>query len=342
MSLASAYQKFGKKSRQNLSTSSKGKNLSSLMEQGGSLIGEIFGVADEAFDITENLQSWENFESGQEYLGISGDDISKPLKKTQRMFSKPEDVYKDAFKIKSKGKEFSSREIRDIGALSSSNERAIFEGFMDGDLSSKSGKQYSDIGIGKSSHTGYNPSENRFMDMNVDDTLTRSMGKDPNMKISEWTPNAPEKKVGLYQATSSSDRKYGMDSLAPLPAKFTADPYSKHKYGDYNQEGKDMLTAQAEAAPGVHSKTPEVGAASLTDKWMQGIEKMDEKQLQASITEGYNNAEALGGKRTWEDARANYYKLMSENTSVETGMDYFTSLINRRAQLRDSGNKEMK
>ena len=335
MSLASAYRKLGKKSRENLGTAAKGRNLSSLIEQGGDLFGQVFGFADEAFDITENLQSWENFEAGQEYLGVSGDDMSKPLKKTQKMFSKPEEVYKDAFKIKSKGKQFTARDIRDIGALASSDNRAIFEGFMDGDLSSKSGEKYTDINL-RTGNKGYNPSQNRFMDMNIDDTLSRTTQRTP------ITSMPLTKTKGMYEVTSAADRKYGMESLGKTPAKFTADPFSKHKYGDYNQAGKDMLTAQAEAGPGIHSKTPEVGGASLTDKWMQGIEKMSPEALQKQITEGYDNAQALGGKRTWEDARANYYKLMSDGTSIETGMDYFTSLINRRKQLRTQGNKEMK
>ena len=343
MSLAQAYRNLGEKGRKNLGTTSKGKNLASLMEQGGELLGDTFEVADEAYGITENLQSWENFESGQEYLGMSGDDVKKPLKGTQRYLSKPEDVYKDAFKIKSKGKEFTAQEIRGIGSLAGSENRAAFEGFMDGDLSSKSGTKYSDVSVRNNL-----PVDNKFLNMNVDDTLTQNyMGYDPNNPISPPTGNTPfgyksPAKKGFFQGTSSSDRKYQMDSMGPGPGKFTADPYSKHEYGDYNQKGKDMLTAQAEAGPGVHSKTPEVGAASLTNMWMEGVEGMSKKQLNKSITEGYDNSVALGGKRNWEDARANYYKLMSEGTSLETGMDFFDSLIDRRDQLKNSGNKEMK
>ena len=53
MSLASAYRKLRKKSRENLGTAAKGRNLSSLIEQGGDRFGQVFGFADEAFDITD-------------------------------------------------------------------------------------------------------------------------------------------------------------------------------------------------------------------------------------------------------------------------------------------------
>ena len=70
MSLASAYRKLGKKSRENLGTAAKGRNLSSLIEQGGDLFGQVFGFADEAFDITENLQTLKLVKNILEFLAM--------------------------------------------------------------------------------------------------------------------------------------------------------------------------------------------------------------------------------------------------------------------------------
>jgi hypothetical protein len=222
MSLATAQRALAKANRDTLQKTASGKIASGIME-GLAEAGETaVGMAD-SLGITKNMNAWEDFEAGQEYLNMES---TGPKKMSQRLFSNPNEVYSESMKDLGRNKTFSADEISSVGSLARSDLKAAYEGYMDGDLSSTFGSKTNAINVESSDigNTGL---------FNYDDTLSQRARKDSfNNKVEvkdESGTGITINKEGILKgkgltATSSLDRKYtslekpeyGDNSLAPI------------------------------------------------------------------------------------------------------------------------------
>jgi hypothetical protein len=222
MSLATAQRALAKANRDTLQKTASGKIASGIME-GLAEAGETaVGMAD-SLGITKNMNAWEDFEAGQEYLNMES---TGPKKMSQRLFSNPNEVYSESMKDLGRNKTFSADEISSVGSLARSDLKAAYEGYMDGDLSSTFGSKTNAINVESSDigNTGL---------FNYDDTLSQRARKDSfNNKVEvkdESGTGITINKEGILKgkgltSTSSLDRKYtslekpeyGDNSLAPI------------------------------------------------------------------------------------------------------------------------------
>lgn len=223
MSLATAQRALAQSNRDTMQKTASGKLTSGIMT--GIVEGlEFAGDVADATGITKNISAWEDFESGQEYLDMES---TGPKKMSQRLFSRPDEVYKDGISSDSKNKTFTADEIGSVGSLARSDLKAAYEGYMDGDLSSKFGTTTSALNIESEEmgNTGL---------FNYDDTLTQ-IYKNNNPSGTNTSIDGEARGIGkgipgmssgegLMKTTSSTDRKYTSlekpkysdNSLAPI------------------------------------------------------------------------------------------------------------------------------
>lgn len=223
MSLATAQRALAQKNRDTMQKTASGKLTSGIMT--GIVEGlEFAGDIANATGVTRNISAWEDFEAGQEYLDMES---TGPKKMSQRLFSRPDEIYKDGISSDSRNKTFTADEIGSVGSLARSDLKAAYEGYMDGDLSSKFGTTTSALNV-KSEEMG-----NTGL-FNYDDTLTQ-IYKNNNPSGTNTSIDGEARGIGkgipgmssgegLMKTTNSTDRKYTSlekpkyndNSLAPI------------------------------------------------------------------------------------------------------------------------------
>ena len=234
MSLASAQRALAKVNRETMSKTSQGKIAQSIGSDLSEIVQMGAGYIDEKYNVTENVNAWEDYKAGQEYIGI--EDPNQPLKSSQKWFKKPGDVYGDTLDARGGvNKSYTAQEVSSVGALSRSDMRAAYEGYMDGDLASKVGKPLSAITVQEGITE---PPSEMQKHLFGDDTVKRmslSQGEEAKKYLSSATLD--ENKMGgksilnpygdaegLTKVTTSDKRKYttledpraGDSSLAPV------------------------------------------------------------------------------------------------------------------------------
>lgn len=212
MSLASAQAALARANRKNLQQSAKGKIGSGMIEFAGDLVSELVPLADEALGISENVQAWDDYESGQDYLGIGKEGMNKPKSLWQKMTKRPDDIYKDPIAVGGK-KTYRPHEITGIGSLASSDQRVLYEDMMGGDLSSRVGTPMSALPDPEP------PGDD--MALSLQDTVSEHKDKFGGM---DWSPKTGlSTGKSLLSQTSSGERTYkqfetpdGGSDMAPV------------------------------------------------------------------------------------------------------------------------------
>ena len=209
MSLASAQRNLAKANRKALKVQGESKMGQSLIGSAAEGLQMGMAVGDSMFGITENKKAWKDYEAGQEYMDL---DKSEPLTLRQKLFKKPEDIYSDNVRVGNK--EYTSKEIQSVGALARSDNKALYEKMMDGNLASSLGTPYSSI-----SPTAPDPGTTGLF--NYDDTGTRNTMKNVPLEAKKYmgkglgsVSGGLTNKKGFFQGTSPQDRMYGMESLS--------------------------------------------------------------------------------------------------------------------------------
>ena len=137
MSLVSSTKKAAMAQRKNLAQAAGGQLWAKAAESIGEEVEGLTNWASEKFDWEENKTAWESFEEGQKYAGVSDEEKLTAGKggrgKLRQMFYKPEQVHKGK-KITADGREFTSQQMTQLGALVSSDQRAIYEQIAGGKL----------------------------------------------------------------------------------------------------------------------------------------------------------------------------------------------------------------
>ena len=205
MSLASAQRNLAKANRKALKVQGESKMGQSLIGSAAEGLQMGMAVGDSMFGITENKKAWKDYEAGQEYMDL---DKSEPLTLRQKLFKKPEDIYSDNVRVGNK--EYTSKEIQSVGALARSDNKALYEKMMDGNLASSLGTPYSSI-----SPTAPDPGTTGLF--NYDDTMSQmnrmSMPQDSKRGLFQ----ARDKKMIDRTFTSLEKPKYNDSHLAAIP-----------------------------------------------------------------------------------------------------------------------------
>ena len=301
MSLVASTKKAAMAQRKNLAQAAGGQLWAKAAESIGEEIEGLTNWAAEKFDWEENKTAWESFEEGQKYAGVSDEEKLTAGKggrgKLRKMFYKPEQVHKDK-KITADGREFTSQQMTQLGALVSSDQRAIYEQIAGGKLAEAYSSAAPEVSI---------------LDQ-------------PNSPMFEHLYKTEKGFAGDYHEAARQERDTKEDSMKlglSLPAEGLK-PNSDKRGWSFNSKAPTQEEISKKASEGLNQMSKEA------------MEKMDLKSVQKSINEAKNK---IGGE--FSDWGKNYYQLMSEGTSQETGQSYFDALVSRRNTLQATGDKEL-
>jgi hypothetical protein len=147
MSLVSATKKAAMVQRKNLAQAAGGQMWAKAAESIGEEVEGLTGYLSEKYNWEENKTAWESFEEGQKYAGVSSEDMLTSGKggrgKLKEMFYSPEQVHKG--KMTAKGREYDATGMTQLGALVSSDQRALYEQMADGKLAESYSKPFQKI-----------------------------------------------------------------------------------------------------------------------------------------------------------------------------------------------------
>ena len=303
MSLATAQRNLGIQQHKDLQKAGESKMMDSLGKSMGSLATLGSEIISDKFNVKENKRAWDSVESGAEYLGLDKDSYKKPSM-WQKAFKNPTDGVNSMMKFTSKGKD----------GLEENREISMSQLKQLGTLTKSDNKEFYEKMLGDKEgglSGAYSDKQKTNLELQGMDV--------PSSAFEDQTRREESPYMGNITEENSS-----YDTLRQTNPKGFNEAYAAQS---------SMLKRREAGAEEKDESTMPLPKTSPKPKGIMSIDNMDYESTQGTVREGMKE---LG---SFDDTRANYYKLMEEGTTQEQGQSYWDSIITRRNLLLGSKNK---